>query len=116
MAVENAAALLDRFCLDGIAIEVSHRAKCRLFGLATLAPLRDGVSPPRRPEPGRGRGRPRHVVVEPAVIEPPALRPPLSPIGRRSIDYSGLDAAMAFADEAMCNTRRLGVSGWLGRR
>ena len=58
MAVKNATLLLDDFCAAGIAIEVTHRAKRRLFGLTGLAPLRDVVRPPYRPEPGRGRGRP----------------------------------------------------------
>jgi hypothetical protein len=30
----------------------------------------------------------------------------LTPIARRSFDYRGLDAAMAFADNAMRNARR----------
>ena len=58
MAVKNATLLLDDFCAAGIAIEVTHRSKRRLFGLTGLAPLRDVVRPPYRPEPGRGRGRP----------------------------------------------------------
>ena len=58
MSVKNAIALLDGFLAAGIVVEVTHRAKRRLFGLAGLAPLRDQVAPPRRPEPGRGRGRP----------------------------------------------------------
>jgi hypothetical protein len=33
--------------------------------------------------------------------------PPLTLLERRSLDYSGLDAAMAFADEAMRKARRL---------
>jgi hypothetical protein len=106
MATQNAAHLLDRFCADGIAIEVTHRSKRRLFGLAALAPLREGVAPPRRPEPGRGRGRPPILPVEDTVTAPPAPLPPLTPLERRSLDYSGLDAAMAFADEAMRNARR----------
>jgi hypothetical protein len=106
MAVKNAAQLLDRFCADGIVIEVTHRSKRRLFGLADLAPLRDGVAPPRRPEPGRGRGRPPHLAVVPVVVEPPPPLRSLSPIERRSFDYSGLDAAMAFADDAIRNARR----------
>jgi hypothetical protein len=104
MAVKNAAQLHDRFCADGVAIEVTHRSKRRLFGLAALAPLRDGVAPPRRPEPGRGR--PPHLSVEPVVVEPPRPLRSLSPIERRSFDYSGLDAAMAFADDAIRNARR----------
>ena len=58
MAVKNAIALLIWFAEAGIAVEVTRRSKRRLFGLAGLAPLRDEVAPPRRPEPGRGRGRP----------------------------------------------------------
>ncbi len=95
MAVKNAAALLDRFRADDIAIEVSHRAKRRLFGLAELAPLRDGVAPPRRPQPGRGRGRPPILPIEEAPAEPLPDVPPLTPLERHSFDYSGLDAAMA---------------------
>jgi hypothetical protein len=34
-------------------------------------------------------------------VEPPPLPPLLTPIERRGFDYGGLDAAMAFADEAM---------------
>ena len=107
MATQNAAQLLDRFCADGIAIEVTHRSKRRLFGLAALAPLREGVEPPRRPEPGRGRGRPPLLAVEDFIVDPPPPFAPLSPIERRRFDYSGLDAAMEFADEAMRNARRL---------
>ena len=70
MAVKNAAQLLDEFCADGIAIEVTHRSKRRLFGLAALAPLRDEVAPPRRPEHGRGRGRPSIHPAEEAITEP----------------------------------------------
>ena len=58
MAVNNATLLLDDFCAAGLVVEVTHRAKRRLFGLTGLAPLRDVVRPPYRPEPGRGRGRP----------------------------------------------------------
>src|SRR5579872_1894596 len=59
MAVKNAAALLDDFWRAGIAVEVTHRSKRQLFGLAGLAPLRDVVRPPDHPDPNRGRGRPR---------------------------------------------------------
>jgi hypothetical protein len=111
MAPQNAAYLLDRFCADGIAIEVTHRSKRRLFGLAALAPLRDGVAPPGRPEPGRGRGRPplRPVADEVGapIDDPPPPLPPLTPLERRSFDYTGLDAAMAFADEAVGSVKRL---------
>ncbi|MBS0639581.1 MAG: hypothetical protein JSS43_06895 [Proteobacteria bacterium] len=108
MAPQNAGVLLEGFRGDGIALELSHRARRRLYGLADLAPLRDGVAPPRRPEPGRGRGRPPLVAIEDEVpTGPPPPLPPLTPLERRSLDYSGLEAAMAFVDEAMRNAKRL---------
>jgi len=58
MAVKNAIALLDAFAEAEIVVEVTRRSKRRLFGLPGLAPLRDAVAPPRRPELGRGPGRP----------------------------------------------------------
>ena len=61
MAVKNAAALLDAFCAAGIAVEVTHRPKRRLFGLAGLTPLRDAVRPPYRPDT-----RPRPAAARPA--------------------------------------------------
>jgi hypothetical protein len=36
MAMKNALELLDSFCAEGLAIEVTHRSKRRLFGLAGL--------------------------------------------------------------------------------
>jgi hypothetical protein len=59
MAVKNATGLLEDFCRAGIVVEVTHRSKWRLFGLTGLAPLREVVRPPDRPDPNRGRGRPR---------------------------------------------------------
>jgi len=49
MAVKNAAALLEEFVRMEIAVEVTHRSKRRLFGLAGLAPLHAAVQPPARP-------------------------------------------------------------------
>jgi len=105
MAIPNAAALLEGFVAGGIAVEVTHRAKRRLFGLAGLAPLRDQVAPPRRPEPGRGRGRPVAIEAAAAGAPPPAL-PPLTPVTRQAIDYSDLDQAMARAEQTIRDTRR----------
>lgn len=48
MAVNNAAVLLEGLCAAGFAVELTHRAKRRLFGLAALTPVRE-VAPPRRP-------------------------------------------------------------------
>jgi hypothetical protein len=106
MAVKNAIALLDEFHAAGIVVEVTHRSKRRLFGLAGLAPLRDQVRPPRRPEPGRGRGRPPNILFL-EEVEPPSLpEKPLTPIDRKAIDYSDLTHWMAHADRVIRNTRR----------
>jgi hypothetical protein len=105
IAVKNALRLLDELCAAGIAIEVTHRSKRRLFGLNGLAPLRDVVRPPYRPDPNRGPGRPRHEVIEEeAETDLPPL-PPLSPIERRAFDYSALEEAMAHLDDIVRKTR-----------
>lgn len=107
MATNNATALLREFEAAGIVIDVSHRTKRQLFGLAGLERLRDHVAPPRRPQPGRGRGRPR---LEPPGPEPESLLD-LTPIGtgpvmaRLAFDYSDLDEAMATADLVIRDTR-----------
>ena len=105
MAVKNAAALLADFCEHGIAVEVSHRAKRRLFGLAGLAPLREVTTAPRRPEPGRGRGRPPLATEEPmtAPALPPAM--PLTPLDRRALDFSDLTAWIAHMDQTIRHVR-----------
>jgi hypothetical protein len=54
LAVKNASALLAAFVERGIAIEVTHRSKRRLYGLKHLAPLREEAAPPRARPPGVG--------------------------------------------------------------
>jgi hypothetical protein len=106
MAVNNAAALLEGFCAAGIAVEVTHRSKRRLFGLAGLAPLRDGVAPPKRPMPGRGRGRPPILPDEDEVASLPALpEPPLNPRDRQDFDYGEIETWMVNAEQAIRRTR-----------
>jgi hypothetical protein len=109
MAVKNAAALLDDFCRAGIAIEVTHRSKRRLFGLTGLAPLRDVVAPPDRPDPARGRGRPRNNQAGDALdsVVLPMPSGPLTPMDRRQFDYSDLERWMAHMDQTMRGTRRV---------
>ena len=108
MALQNALELLDGFCAAGIAIEITHRSKRRLFGLAGLAPLRDEVSPPRRPQPGRGRGRPPSPRDEAEALPASPVPPerPMTPIERRSIDYSELERGMAHLEQVIRDTRR----------
>ncbi len=103
MAVKNAAQLLDGFCAAGLVIEVSHRSKRRLFGLTGLAPLRDVVRPPYRPEPGRGRGRPSLEAED--AITVPAL-PPVPPLDRQPFDYSDLAHWMTQMDQTIRQARR----------
>ncbi|MBW4093750.1 MAG: hypothetical protein HIU82_22050, partial [Proteobacteria bacterium] len=83
------------------------RTRRRLFGLAGLAPLRAAVAPPRRPEPGRGRGRPRLLppADAPAAAPPPPL-PPVTPADRTAFDYTDLDQAMAQLDATLRQARR----------
>ena len=57
--MRTATALLDDLAARGLAVEVTRRQKRRLWGLTGLAPLRAETAAPRRPQPGRARGRPR---------------------------------------------------------
>jgi hypothetical protein len=100
----TAAALFDELVACGAAVEVTHRSARRLFGLPGMEPMRDAVQPPRRPDPGRGRGRPRH---EREVVVPEAILPlpPIAFIARRTFDYSGLAAAIAEAEATIRRTR-----------
>jgi hypothetical protein len=100
MAVNNAAALLEAFCAAGFAVEVTHRCRRRLFGLAALAPLRAQVAPPCRPQPGCGRGRPPSIPPADPVTEPPPPLPSLTPIERQAFDYSDIEHWMTHLDQA----------------
>ena len=85
VSVRTATALLDELTTLGVAVEVTRRRKRRLWGLAGLAPLREATAAPRRPTPGRGRGRPRcraeeavEGEIEPLTVSwPAAALPPL---------------------------------------
>jgi hypothetical protein len=105
IAVKNAGVLLAQFGAAGIAVEVTHRGKRRLYGLAGVAPLRAAVAPPYRPQPGRGRGRPPTLAAD-ADAPPPPPPAPLTPLERRAFDTAGLDAAMEFAEAAIRDARR----------
>ena len=105
---QSAIRLLDGLVAAGVAIEVTHRSKRRLFGLKGMAPLGAAVRPPYRPEPGRGRGRPPILAVEDDAADTPLPLPsaPLTPIDRRQFDYSDIEHCMAQMDQAIRQTRR----------
>ena len=105
IAVKNAIRILDGLVTDKIAIEVAHRAKRRLFALQGIAPLRDAVRPPYRPNPNRGPGRPRLESDDEVPEEAPPPLPPLTPIERRAFDYTALEEAMAHLDAVVRNSR-----------
>jgi len=115
IAIKNAWALLEALVEPGIAIEVTHRSKRRLYGLKDLAPLREQASQPRRPTPGRGRGRPPRGATKPAIVaenssaigDIPLLadRQSLSPLERKEFDFTDIDRWMRQADEAIRRTK-----------
>ena len=107
IAVKNAIRILDTLMTAEIAIEVAHRAKRRLFALQGLAPLRHVVQPPYRPDPNRGRGRPRHEIAEDTPEETPPPLLPLTPIERKAFDYTALEEAMAHLDAVVRHTRHV---------
>ena len=106
MSIKSAGELLDRFVEAEVAVEVTHRSARRLFGLTGMAPLREAATAPRRPEPGRGRGRPR--IEQPPESEdaPPAPLPPVTRFERPPIDYGALEEAMADCDLVIREARR----------
>lgn len=113
VAPKNALAILAALVRDGVAVEVSRRAARRLWGLRGMAPLAEVVAPPRRPEPGRRRGRPRKEMEAPAFEAPPPPLPPFTPAERRTFDYTELEAAIAAVDAAMRGTSGGTVAlGW----
>jgi hypothetical protein len=106
MSVKCATEHLDRFVATDVAVEVTHRSARRLFGLKGLAPLRDAVRPPYRPDPARGPGRPRAEVEDELPAAEFGPLPPLTPIERRAVDYTALEEAMAHLDATVRRARR----------
>ena len=105
LSIKSATVMLAGLVADEVAVEVTHRSARRLFGLAGTALMRDVTIPPRRPEPGRGRGRPPY---EREEAHAETLLPPPAAIGRFQwppVDYSGLDEAIAQAEQVIRSTR-----------
>lgn len=110
LSIKTTLQTLERFENDGIVVEITHRSAHRLFAMSNLAPLRAATREPKRPEPGRRRGRPPLVsnpdtqadddAPEPAEDAPPPVARPL-PAERPKIDYSDLEAALAACDQVI---------------
>ncbi|MEN3177271.1 hypothetical protein ABDK75_14920 [Gluconobacter sp. OJA] len=110
MSMKSALQLLSVFQDRGIVVEVTHRAAHRLFGLAGLNPLRDVVTPPKRPTPGRKRGRPRKndpFTAHSVLTDEMTQLPPLTRLDPVQFDYEDLAAAMNQADEAIMRSSLL---------
>jgi hypothetical protein len=115
MATKNATRLLEGFVVLGIASEVTHRSKRRLYGLKHLAPLRETAAPPRRPLPGRRPGRPSGAAfpasdgnqgpAPTAPVRPPS--PPLPPLERREYEFGERDRWLDLADQAIRRVQRV---------
>lgn len=114
IAVKNAAALLDSFVALGIAIEVTHRSKRRLFGLRHLAPLREEALPPRRgrraeaiTRRGEAARRPAGALADLEYSDAGDAAPPLrqrlalSASDREETEFSGFDDWMREADQVI---------------
>jgi hypothetical protein len=114
MAIKNATRLLEGFVVLGIAGEMTHRSKRRLYGLKHLAPLRETAAPPRRPLPGRRPGRPSGAPFPtsdanegPVTTEPVRPPPPLPPLERREYEFGELDRWLDLADQAFRRAQRV---------
>jgi hypothetical protein len=105
MSIKCTTELLDRFVATEIVVEVTHRSARRLFGLAEMAPVRAATTAPRRPMPGRGRGRPRSEGILEELIAPTAPLPPISRFQPPPINYGALEEAMAHCDSVIRATR-----------
>ena len=114
MATNNATRLLDGFVVLGVATEITHRTKRRLYGLKDLAPLREAAARPRRPLPGRRPGRPsaagvargaeNHAAETAKVLLP---SPALPPFGRREFDFADLDRWLDLTEQAIRRAQRV---------
>lgn len=96
VSVQAACVLLERFLDRGLVIDVTHRAARRLFALKDLAPLREAVRMPKKPVPGRKRGRPRlGEEADPDDQSVAVAEEAFRPLPRWQPDYSELEAAIS---------------------
>jgi hypothetical protein len=113
ITIKNATRLLDSFVAQGIVIELTRRSKRRLYGLDHLTPLREAVSPPRRPQPGRRPGRPgaastvAGIHAQEAAPLPPLPSPSPIPWVRQTFDFSEIDRLLEITDEAIARADRI---------
>jgi hypothetical protein len=119
MATKNTTRLLEGFVVLGLASEVTHRSKRRLYGLKHLAPLREAAAPPRRRQPGRRPGRPNGALAgagDGAPVErPPRLppSPPLPTLERKEFEFGELDRWLDLADQAIRRAQLI-LQGYAG--
>jgi hypothetical protein len=114
MATNNATQLLEGFVALGVASEVTHRAKRRLYGLTHLAPLREAAAPPRRPMPGRRPGRPSAAGVANGAGNDAAASaqvllpsPPLPTLAPTAFEFGEFDRWLDLADQAIRRAERV---------
>ena len=114
VAIKTATQLLDGFVSLDIAIEVTHRAKRRLYGLKHLTPLREAAAPPRQPINGRQPGRPRadslagEVRAEVPSAWSPLIRSlPLPSLTPREFDFTDLDRLLVVVDQAIARVDQI---------
>jgi len=107
MSIRSSTDLLDEFMRDGLAVEVTHRTKRRLFALSglTLCVMKSPApAATARTAPDAPARSPEEEALEPVAIPAPSL----SPVARKAIDYSDLEAWMAHA--TMSSARPVGTS------
>ena len=96
VSVQAACVLLERFLDRGLVIDVTHRSARRLFALKDLVPLREAVRQPKKPVPGRKRGRPRlGEEADPEEQSVALAEEAFRPLPQWQPDFSELEAAIS---------------------